>query len=90
MAWRLGSVVMAAVAASMLVGCSVHLPKTAQVALDYSDHDFYDRSFAASSSASRVAQYEPHWSSKEPAPAEPEAEDINFVEGSIAGLGETK
>jgi hypothetical protein len=90
MAWRLGSMVMAAVAASMLVGCSVHLPKTAQVALDYSDADFYDRSFATSASASRVAQFEPHWSSKEQAPAEPEAEDVNFVEGSIAGLEGTK
>jgi hypothetical protein len=51
MAWRLGSVVMTAVAATMLLGCSVHLPKTSQVAFDYSDYTYYDRGYAPSPSS---------------------------------------
>lgn len=54
---HLGSVMMAVVAAaaaSMLTGCAVQIGPTTQVAYDYSDYDYYDRSHAESPSAARM------------------------------------
>jgi len=41
-----------AMAASMLTGCSVHLPATQRASFDYSDYAYYDRSHAPSPSSS--------------------------------------